>query len=222
LGVSRTPIRLALEQLAHEGLLEPRATGGFVIRAFSFHDVCEANEMRSVLEGTAARLAAERLARDSDLDVLREYQAQMDAIVRPTLDTFPQYIELNTAFHAEIVRLAHSDMLRWTLDRILALPFAGPSALVFARAKLPHGYEIYPLAREHHRAVIEAIANRQGSRAESIAREHTRLARRNLETALTDQDFLSDVPGRVLIRTEISVDSRFADKSGKRSATGGI
>ena len=118
--------------------------------------------------------------------------------------------------NAEIVRLADSEMLRWTLDRILALPFAGPSALVFARAKLPHGSEIYPLAKAHHRTVIEAIANRQGSRAESIAREHTRLARRNLEIALTDHDFLSEVPGRVLIRTEISVNSRSADKSAKR------
>jgi len=53
------------------------------------------------------------LAHDSDLDVLREYQARMDGIVGPTLDTFPQYIELNTAFHAEIVRQRTDSSLRF-------------------------------------------------------------------------------------------------------------
>src|ERR1044071_1823755 len=61
LGVSRTPIRLALDRLANEGLLEIVPTGGFVVRAFTLTDVYDAIEMRGVLEGAAARLAAERL-----------------------------------------------------------------------------------------------------------------------------------------------------------------
>ena len=61
LGVSRTPLRLALSTLAHEGLLEPLPGGGFVVRAFTLRDVTDAIELRGVLEGTAARLAAERL-----------------------------------------------------------------------------------------------------------------------------------------------------------------
>jgi GntR family transcriptional regulator of vanillate catabolism len=61
LRVSRTPIRLALDRLAHEGLLEPSPSGGFVVREFTIEDVWDAIEMRGVLEGSAARLAAERL-----------------------------------------------------------------------------------------------------------------------------------------------------------------
>ena len=61
LGVSRTPIRLALDRLANEGLLEIVPTGGFVVRAFTLTDVYDAIEMRGVLEGAAARLATERL-----------------------------------------------------------------------------------------------------------------------------------------------------------------
>src|SRR5579862_6670887 len=60
LGVSRTPIRLALDRLAHEGLLEVSPGGGFVVREFTLTDVWDAIEMRGVLEGTAARLGAER------------------------------------------------------------------------------------------------------------------------------------------------------------------
>jgi GntR family transcriptional regulator of vanillate catabolism len=61
LGTSRTPIRLALERLAHIGLLDVLPTGGFVVRGFTIAEVLDAIEVRAVLEGTAARLAAERL-----------------------------------------------------------------------------------------------------------------------------------------------------------------
>src|ERR1700685_391483 len=81
LGVSRTPIRLALDRLAHEGLLEPSPTGGFVVRAFSIEDIWDAIETRGVLEGAAARFAAERLAQDSELAQLRECRDEMDAMV---------------------------------------------------------------------------------------------------------------------------------------------
>src|SRR5262245_37391405 len=59
LSMSRTPIRLALERLAHIGLLDAGATGGFTVREFTLVEVLDAIELRGVLEGTAARLAAE-------------------------------------------------------------------------------------------------------------------------------------------------------------------
>src|SRR3974390_2429350 len=60
LKASRTPIRIALERLANEGLLEPIPTGGFRVRSFSTVDICDAIEIRGVLEGTAARLSGGR------------------------------------------------------------------------------------------------------------------------------------------------------------------
>ena len=61
LGVSRIPLRLVLERLAHEGLLVVRPTRGFVVQRFSTADIYEAIELRGLLEGMAARLAAERV-----------------------------------------------------------------------------------------------------------------------------------------------------------------
>src|SRR5450631_2027780 len=61
LGVSRIPLRLVLERLAHEGLLAELPTRGFVVQRFSTADIYEAIELRGLLEGMAARLAAERL-----------------------------------------------------------------------------------------------------------------------------------------------------------------
>src|SRR5947209_14158620 len=67
LGMSRTPIRLALERLAHIGLLETTATGGFSVREFTLAEVQDAIEVRGVLEGPPSRLAAGRLTASSEL-----------------------------------------------------------------------------------------------------------------------------------------------------------
>jgi GntR family transcriptional regulator of vanillate catabolism len=206
LGVSRTPIRLALDRLANEGLLEVWPTGGFVVRAFTLTDVYDAIEMRGVLEGAAARLAAERLEDPRELADLRSLQDELERVMpldpqlHPTIDSFANYLDLNESFHSALVGLAKSPMLRKTLDRLLSLPFASPSATVFARLKLPKAKELLTVAHEHHNAIIEALQNRQGSRAESLAREHAGLALRNLEAALADKDVLNSVPGASLIR----------------------
>src|ERR1700760_270553 len=61
LGVSRTPLRLVLDRLEHEGLLRARPRGGFVARQFSLAEVLDVIELRGVLEGVAVRMAAARL-----------------------------------------------------------------------------------------------------------------------------------------------------------------
>ena len=60
LGMSRTPIRVALMRLGQEGLLDALPGGGYAVRTFSERDVADAIELRGTLEGLAARLAAER------------------------------------------------------------------------------------------------------------------------------------------------------------------
>ena len=199
LGTSRTPIRLALERLAHMGLLDVVATGGFTVREFTLAEVLDAIEIRGVLEGTVARLAAERLTSGSDLDVLRGYAARMVALEHLTIDSFPEYMDMNEAFHAALVDLAKSAMLRRSLEQVNLLPFASPSAMVFPTSVLPQSNETLAVANEHHRALIEAIAGRQGTRAEGLAREHASIARRVLELALSDMAALSRVPGGSLI-----------------------
>jgi GntR family transcriptional regulator of vanillate catabolism len=205
LGVSRTPIRLALDRLSHEGLLEPAPSGGFVAREFTIADIWDAIDMRGVLEGTAARLAAERLKDSADTAKLREVQRQMDALARHTMESFAQYMDLNEAFHNEVIALAKSAMLDRTFRHLTSLPFASPSAMVFARSKLPRAGELITIGQEQHHAIIEAIESRQGTRAESMSREHARLSRRNLESVLGDSRYLDCVPGASLIRLDTVV-----------------
>ncbi len=200
LGISRTPIRMALERLAHEGLLEGSPSGGFSVRQFKPADIWDAIEMRGVLEGTAARLAAERLSGAAELTPIRALQSQMDAVTLNTADSFASYMDLNETFHSALAELAKSPMLIRSLEHVKALPFAAPSAMVFARSKLPKAGAMLIIGQEQHHAILEAIEHRQGTRAEALAREHARLARRNLETVLADETIQNCVPGASLIR----------------------
>ncbi len=59
LGMSRTPVRQALPLLAQEGLLTEHETRGYAVRAFTAADISDAIDLRSVLEGLAARRVAE-------------------------------------------------------------------------------------------------------------------------------------------------------------------
>jgi len=199
LGVSRTPVREALSRLAHEGLLYMAGTGRYRVKEFTMSDVRDAIELRGVLEGTAARLAAERLTKADELECIRQVQARLDAIKHITVDTFGTYTDLNESFHAELVNLAKSAMLRRSVEDVKTLPFASPSALVFARSKLPRAAEMIIVGHEQHHAILEAVECRQGTRAEALAREHAQLSRRNLEISLTDEDIRNYVPGSSLI-----------------------
>src|SRR5215471_8350952 len=189
LGVSRTPIRLALERLAHEGLLEPYPTGGFIVRRFTLEDIWDGIELRGLLEGAAGRLGAERWSHDSELDPLRKAQESMEAMGEPkTIETFRAYLDLNDVFHTELVRLSKSEMLRLALERLFAFPLTSPRAAVSFRAEWVEAPRLFVISEEHHRRIIDAIAKRQGARAESLAREHAQLTRRNIELALADLD----------------------------------
>jgi GntR family transcriptional regulator of vanillate catabolism len=205
LGVSRTPLRLALAALEHEGLLRGLNAGGYVVRQFTHEDIHDAIELRGVLEGTAARLAAERGASRRDLRGLRAANDAIHELVHQAdYDSFARYVDLNECFHARILKIARSPLLERALEGIVSLPFASPSAFVLAEAVLPESREILVVAHRHHAGLIEAIDGRQGARAENLAREHARIALANLEIFLSQRDVLDSLPGASLIAPPVA------------------
>jgi len=200
LGVSRTPLRLALASLEHEGLLEILPGGGYAVREFTQADIYDAIELRGVLEGTAARFAAERGIGAPHLKAMRALCDEMDEVVHQSdADSFWRYVELNQRFHAHFLEAAASPVLERALERIISLPFASPSAFVLAQAELPESREILVIAQDHHRSLVDALERGEGARAEALAREHARVARRNLEIVLRNREVLERMPGASLI-----------------------
>ena len=206
LGVSRTPLRLALTTLEHEGLVESMPGGGFVVREFTRSEINDAIELRGVLEGTAARFAAERLESSAELSDLRETTRRLEETVHdPSPEAVLTYVELNQAFHAQFVLLAKSELVARELARVTALPFASPAALLESHVRLSQR-EVLLVAQHQHRALLEAIEARHGTRAEEIAREHARLSLRSLDLALEQHDVLDGIPGAPLLNVAAVLD----------------
>jgi GntR family transcriptional regulator of vanillate catabolism len=202
LNVSRTPLRLVLDRLAQEGLLKARPTGGFVASEFSVEDIRDAIEIRGVLEGAAAHRAAERFKTAEECSQLRAVIVALDALVRQTptdIEFFARYIDLNGQFHAMVLELAKSAMLSRSMEHVLTLPFASPNAFFLTETETVEGRETILLSQAQHRAIASAIIDGEATRAEMLAREHSRLARTNLEMALKQHN-LTRIPGASLVK----------------------
>lgn len=203
-GISRTPIRAALQRLEGEGLVEAIPSGGYAVPSFSEREVFDAIEIRGALEGLAARFAAERGAPPKRLLALQDCLGELDAVVAGALGTddgFSRYMALNARFHALVLDLANSPPLARQIERASALPFASASGFVAVQARLPDSHRLLVIAQDQHRCVAEAIAAGEGARAQGIMEEHARLAGRNLRLALQSEQALELVPGHTLIRT---------------------
>lgn len=191
LGISRTPIRAALMRLEQEGLLETLPSGGYAVKIFSERDVTDAIELRGMLEGLLARLAAERGVSGTLLQEARRCLVHIDEWLRaPTLsdDTFSQYVVMNERFHALLHEMADSPTIVRQLERVISLPFASPSGFVIAEAESPNARDLLAVAQYQHWRVLDAIEAREGARAEIIMREHSRIAQHNFQRVLHNPD----------------------------------
>jgi GntR family transcriptional regulator of vanillate catabolism len=192
LGISRTPVRAALAALAVEGLIDRTAGGGFVVRSFALRDVVDTVELRGVLEGTAARLAAERGVPDDLMAEARRTLREIDALLSRQAVEIEDYAQLNARFHDQLAQMAQSSVLAREIARITALPFASPSAFLEDQRQVAALHRNLSVAQDQHRALLEAITLREGFRAESLAREHARTARRNVEFLMSHEPALRE------------------------------
>lgn len=204
LNISRTPVREAMSRLAEEGLLERAKSAGFVVREFGLEDVVDAIELRGVLEGTVARLAAERGVDAKELARITDIVNQIDECFHVDggdVD-FDCYSRLNADFHEALAGLSGSKIIQRELERVVRLPFASPSAFLPDKMQMESRRGSLELAQAQHREIISAIRNREGARAEALAREHARTARRDLEYVMKEKaGMVQQVASLALIKT---------------------
>ena len=201
LGISRTPLRQAIDRLVAEGMLERLATGGCRVARFTMQEIEDAIELRGVIEGMAVRLAAERGISPILADECRKVlDALTDAVFTPEVPDFSRYLPLNQQFHELMARLCGSPLIRRELQRAYQLPVVTPTAFLGGQESMPEFQDSIRRAHHQHLGIFDAILNREGTRAEGLAREHARLARENLAHLTdTNPEVAMRIPGIALV-----------------------
>jgi DNA-binding GntR family transcriptional regulator len=174
LGVSRTPVRDALRRLQERGMLVVGAGRSLVIAELSKQQVLELYAMREILEGSAARFAAQH-ANEAEIDLLHRVLDEFDK----NQDDARMLVSLNRRFHRAICEAAHNRYLIATLDGMhdaLALLHGNTFRMPNRRSK----------SDAEHRRIVLAIERRDADEAEKAARNHVRQAQRTRFAALVD------------------------------------
>jgi DNA-binding GntR family transcriptional regulator len=166
LGVSRTPVREALQRLHQRGLLVFGAGRGLTVASLSQHQVLQLYAMRESLEGSAARFAAEH-ATAPEIALLWRLQKELCNAGHDAMTL----VTLNRRLHQAIYEAAHNQYLLQTLG-VLHDSLALLHSITF---RAPNRR---PESDEEHRQIVEAIEQRKPDRAEEVAREHIRQAQR--------------------------------------------
>lgn len=162
-GVSRTPIREALQRLETQSLLE-RDGRSMIVASLDHNQMAELYQVRRELEGLAARLAA-RHATAEEIAVLRDMVVADDKLVGN-----PKALSrANRRFHEQIHLASHNRYLVQQLDlvhRTMAL-MATTSLAAEGRGEI---------AQSEHKGIVEAIAARNEDGAEKALKDHISIA----------------------------------------------
>jgi len=164
LAVSRTPVRAALLQLKIEGWLE-EGPYGLRVRVLDNAEILETYAIREALEGAAAKLAASR-ATPAELIALQETARAFASAVEGA--HAPEALEeMNARFHALMHLSSHSALLRRILEP-LQLANSRFQQSTFSRAGRAAA------SAAEHDEIVKALMDRDGKKAEDVARAHVR------------------------------------------------
>lgn len=170
LGVSRTPIREAIRLLEMEGLVETTAKKGAVVLGISPQDVEDIYAIRQLVEGLAARWAAERLT-PAELKELQKIYELMEFYAHK--HDIEEIAELDNKFHQLIYEVAGSKILYLTLRNLHQYVQMARLKSLSMENRLPH------TLAEHH-AILEAFQAKDPVAAEQALSAHVRNAYINI------------------------------------------
>jgi DNA-binding GntR family transcriptional regulator len=179
LGTSRTPIREALLLLEREGLVEAQPNRGATVKRYDQARLKELYDVRAVLEGYAAKLAAERLT-DRDLRALEE-SCDRFAKLRTSAELLADLAYENLVFHTAILDAAGNSLLTRMIGEVTAVP------LIY-RSYMAYSEDNRSTVEREHRAITEALKARDGARAAELMQSHVEWAR-DLAIAHFPQEF---------------------------------
>jgi len=162
-GVSRTPVRTALQRLVQEGFVVWHPNAGAVVRGWTAAEAAETYEVRAALESLAAGRAARR-ASAADVRELAQLCERMEAVPCDR-DNGGQLAKLNRSFHLKVLELSGNRRLALTAVTLMDL-----GALIRAGREI--SYEDWQHGLRQHRDLVAAIAAGESSWATAAMHAH--------------------------------------------------
>ena len=162
LGVSRTPVREALRQLELEGLVQSIPNKGVIVKGISAKDIEDIYTIRMMIEGLAARWAAqnitpEELVELKDAVELEEFYTQKNDI--------QHLLHFDSRFHEILFKASKSKPLMNTLRTFHHYVQRSRNASLKSPVRAQE-------ALNEHKAILQAIIERDAERAEKLTTEH--------------------------------------------------
>ena len=167
MGISRGPLREAIRRLASEGLVDIAHNKGAKVKRLDRQEVLALYEVREVMEGLAARLAAER----GTAAERRAIAAIFDDMEKAISARNPQaYVTLNSEFHNQILAAARNEPLQSSIMR-LQTPVLRHQFEALMTA------DVVQMSHDEHAQIAKAIMAQDGDDAEREMRRHIQRSR---------------------------------------------
>ena len=171
MGFSRSTFREAFRRLASENLVNLIPNRGVAVQRLTKPELADLFQIRELMEGLAARLAAERIGQG---DHRRRFTDVCNRLKTTATPERTVYIEQNQIFHAAIIELSGNTRLPGLLAQ-LQIP------ILMSQWRQMMTREDIEMSIQEHQAIIEAILSGHPDKADTAMRRHlNRAARRTL------------------------------------------
>lgn len=161
LDVSRSPVREAVQRLVQDGLATEEPHRGAGVAELDPDQLVPLYQIREVLEGLAARLAATNATREERQMLRTAHRRHVEALGR---GEDQQHVPLDLAFHATLRDASHNPELLQYLERV-----QGRIAIAILGGR-PHQWSQHAIVE--HEAILDAVMERDPDAAEAAARAH--------------------------------------------------
>jgi len=170
MGISRTPVREAIHKLSSEGFVELLPNQGITISKISVKDLEEVLNIRSVLDGLAARLAARKI-KSKDINKLETIIEEMKA--KSAEKNIPRYIDLSSQFQGIILKLTGNKRLEKIRSNLndLSFRFSAQSLEVPGR---------FDISIQEHEQILEALKKGDEENAYKSSEIHVQNVLKNI------------------------------------------
>jgi DNA-binding GntR family transcriptional regulator len=180
LGVSLTPVRQAIQQLANEGLIEIKPRSGTFVASLSVRDVEETFDIRCALECLAAEKAVEHLSRD-DVKRLKELLKSLRKPIRNEEDR-KNHERDNLEFHKVLIRASGNQRLAEMYEELNAH---------IKIARIHRGEANWPSRQaeeqSEHERIVAALEQRDAAEVVRALRQHIQRAKDALLSSIRAQ-----------------------------------